>query len=274
MTRPAVLLAVLAAGCAACRPAAPAQTVARAAAPDDPPPAARRPDPADVRALEAALRPLLLKHLPDPLVSSAAGWGRQEEGIIGTKFHKEGLRLRTERIRGMRNDGTWRKVEVRAVNPAQSFGFGITEAAYPEPGRATFNAMVGTDCEIQFNQQVWRHGLRLYSGETRARCRAAVLLKCEASSRTEKKDGSFIPDLVFRVKVNEAQIFYEKLVVVHTAGVGGDAARILGDAVLDTVRRVKPDMERDLLAKANAAVVKAADTREVRLSFDALLKGR
>jgi hypothetical protein len=80
--------------------------------------------------------------------------------------------------------------------------------------------------------------------------------------------------VVVRLRVTEAQLFYEKLVVEHTAGVGGDAARILGDAVIDTVRRVKPDLERDLVAKANAAVVKAADTREVRLSLDSLLKGR
>ena len=44
--------------------------------------------------------------------------------------------------------------------------------------------------------------------------------------------------------------------------------------MLDTVRRVKPELERDLLAQANAAVVKAADTKEVRLSVESLLKGR
>jgi hypothetical protein len=272
VTRPAVLLAVLTAGCAAYRPAAPVPVAARAAAPSDPPGA--RPDPADVKALEATLRPLLLKNLPDPLVSSAPGWGRQEEGVVGVMFHKEGLRLRTEQVRGLRNDGTWRKIEVRAVNPAQTLALGITEAAYPEPGRATFTAMVGTDCDIKFVQQVWRNGTRLYSGETRARCRVAVRLRCEAASRTELKGGSLLPDLVFRLRVTEAQLFYENLVVEHTAGVGGEAARVLGDAVIDTVRRVKPDLERDLLAKANAAVVKAADTKELRLSFDSLLKGR
>jgi hypothetical protein len=189
------------------------------------------------------------------------------------KFHRDGLRLRTERVRGMRNDGTWRKVEIRVPHP-QSVALGITEAAYPEPGRATLTAHVGADCDVKFEQQLWRNGTRLYSGETRARCRAAVALKCEATTRTETPAGSFIPDVVVRLRVTEAQLFYEKLVVEHTAGVGGDAARILGDAVIDTVRRVKPDLERDLVAKANAAVVKAADTREVRLSLDSLLKGR
>lgn len=272
MTRAVVLLSALAVGCSAYRPAAESATVARAAAPADRP--ARRPDPADVKALEGTLRTLLLQNLPDPLVSSSDGWGRQEEGVVGHKFHKEGLRLRSEQVRGMRNDGTWRKIELRAVNPAHTLGLGLVEAAYPEPGRATFTAHVGTDCAIKFEQQLWRNGTRLYSGETRARCRAAVALRCEAATRVEKKDGSFIPDVVCRLRVTDAQLFYEKLVVEHTAGIGGDGARVLGDAVLDTVRRVKPDLERDLLAKANAAVVKAADTKEVRLSVDSLLKGR
>jgi hypothetical protein len=35
-----------------------------------------------------------------------------------------------------------------------------------------------------------------------------------------------------------------------------------------------PHVERDLLAKANAAIVKAADTREVRLSLGNLLKSK
>ena len=133
--------------------------------------------------------------------------------------------------------------------------------------------MVGVDCDLQFERQVWRNGLRLYSGETRGRCRVAVLLKCEATSRTEPKPGSYIPDLVFRVKVNEAQLFYENLVIEHTAGLGGDAAKILGELAVDTVKKARPELERELLNKANAAIVTAADTKEVRVSLDSLLKG-
>jgi len=272
VTRAVVLLSVMAVGCAAYRPPTETVVVARAAAPADPP--ARQPNPADVKALEGTLRTLLLKNLPDPLVASSDGWGRQAEGVVGRKVERDGLRVRTELVRGMRNDGTWRKIELRAVNPEHTLGLGIVEAAYPEPGRATFTAHVGTDCAIRFEQQFWKNGARLYSGETRARCRAAVALKCEVVTRVEKKDGSFIPDVVCRLRITDAQLFYEKLVVEHTAGIGGDGARILGDVVLDTMRRVKPELERDLLAKANAAIVKAADTKEVRLSVDSLLKGR
>jgi hypothetical protein len=100
-----------------------------------------------------------------------------------------------------------------------------------------------------------------------------VLLKCEITSRTETKPGSLLPDMVFRVRVTDAKLVYDKLVIEHTAGVGGDAAKVLGETFLDVARRVKPDLERDLLARANAAIMKAADTKEVRVSFESLLKG-
>jgi hypothetical protein len=214
-----------------------------------------KPESSEVRALEKSLRELLVKNLPDPIVKSEQGWGHQKEAL-----------------KNLRNDGTWRRVSIRVPNP-DSIALGIQDAAFPEPGRTTFTAMIGADCDLKFEQQIWRNGIRLYSGETRGRCHAAVMLKCEVVSRTEPKPGSFVPDLVFRVKVTDAQLFYDKLVVEHTAGLGGNAAKVLGEMFLSTVKQSRPDVERDLLKKANAAIVKAADTKEIRLSFDSLLKG-
>jgi hypothetical protein len=75
------------------------------------------------------------------------------------------------------------------------------------------------------------------------------------------------------MRVTEAQLFYEDLKINHTAGIGGDGARILGEAIIDSVKRFKPDLERELLDKANAAIVRAADTKEVRISVESLFKG-
>lgn len=229
------------------------------------PPVPEKVDPADIRALERSTRELLLKHLPDPIVVSSQAWGHQEAVTTG--------RLRRKPTTEMRKDGTWRRFTVRAPDP-KSLALGITQAAYPEPGKATFTAMIGLNVDLKMEQQVWKNGTRLYSGETRGRCRAALLLRCEVTSRTEKTPGSVLPDVVFRVRATESQLFYENLVIEHTAGVGGDLARVLGDAVISTVKQAKPQLERDLLAKANAAIVKAADTKEVRVSFEGMLAGK
>jgi hypothetical protein len=198
-------------------------------------------------------------------VQSKKDWGKQVEVTRG--------RLRGEPRKEMKNDGHWRRFSVTALNPERTLALAITDAAFPEPGKATLTAMLGLDCGLKFEQQVWQNGRRLYSGETRGTCRAAVLLKCEVTSRTETTPGQIVPDLVFRMRVTEAQLFYQDLKINHTAGIGGDGARILGDAIIDAVKRFKPDLERELLDKANAAIVKAGDTKEVRVSFQSLFKG-
>jgi hypothetical protein len=268
VTRFAVaVLSAAVAGCSGTREVVaqtppPPPPVARAAAPAD--------DPADAAQLADTLRTLLLKYAPDPLVQSSHGWGGQKEYPVGGRFRGG----RGEPVTEKKNDGTWRRVAVRASNPAQSLTVALKDVASPEPGKLTFTAHVHVDCDIKFEQQVWKKGVRLYSGETRGRCHAAAALKCEVTTRTEPRPGSFVPDVVFRVRVTEAQLFYDNLVIEHTAGIGGDGAKLLGDAVIHAVKQAKPSLERDLLAKANAAVVKAADTKEVRVSLGKLLEGK
>ena len=67
-----------------------------------------KPSPAETDLLAKTLRELLLKHIPDPVVEAAPGWGQQRECTVGYKFHKDGVRLRTEVLKDMRNDGAWR----------------------------------------------------------------------------------------------------------------------------------------------------------------------
>ena len=100
----ALVLIPALAGCTAARPAVAAPVAARAAAPETS--AAAKPDPAEVRALEKTLRELLLQNLPSPLVKSDKDWGQQKEAIVRTNFLREGPRLRSEPVKGMRNDGT------------------------------------------------------------------------------------------------------------------------------------------------------------------------
>jgi len=243
-----------------------------ASSPAQQPAAKPKPSQAETDLLAKTLRDLLLKHIPDPIIETSPGWATQRECTVGYKFHKEGLRLRTEVMKGMRNDGAWRKFVVTSPNAGKSLAVGITDAECPEPGKVTFTALFTTDCDFRFEQQLWQNGVRLYSGETRGRFKAGLILKCEATNRTEKKPGDLLPEVVFRVRATSAELHHDKITVEHTAGLGGDAARILGDAVLALVKAAKPNLERDLLAKANAAIVKAADTKEVRLSVGSLFK--
>src|SRR5262249_45239037 len=114
-------------------------------------------------------------------------------------------------------------------------------------------------------------GVRLYSGSTRARLRLNLPLRVEATIRVDESKSFFLPEVVVRLRVVQTDLSYDQLVVEHIAGIGGTGAKLLGDALHSMVKQIRPSLERDLLAKANAAIVRAGDTREIRLGLSSLL---
>lgn len=233
------------------------------------------PKAAEAEQLAAMLRGLLIANMPDPITKTDRHWGQQKNVFVGMKWRKEGpFRLKAEPQHALRNDGHWQTARIEAINPMHTLALGINNLAYPSPGTVTFDAYLGLDVRLTYEQQLWKAGKRYYGGETRAKCRAALALKCEVTNRLEMRPGATLPDAVFRMRVTKADLFYTGLVCEHTLGMGGDTAKLLGEAIHKFLTDVKPSLEQDLLDKANAAIVKAADTREVRVELDKLLSGK
>jgi hypothetical protein len=208
-------------------------------------------------ALAGNLRAFLVKSLPEPLFEDRRHWDQKKPGPRGK----------------MRNDGRWWKVTAQALDPARTLVLDLKDLEKPAPGRTVFVGYLALDVRVNVERQLWRAGLRLYSTSTRARLRVKLTVKCEATTRIQPT-GTLVPDAVFRLRVLESDVRYDNLVVEHTAGVGGEAAKLIGDLVVGGAHRFKPSVERNLLARANAAVVKAGDTKEVRLSLLGLLNGK
>jgi len=205
--------------------------------------------------------------MPRVLYEHEWNWGNQR--ATPHAIHWRGLRPKV--VREMRNDGAWRKLKVTAERLDKTLDFKLFDLKKVDAEKQTFKCFIAFDAGIRFEQQVWESGLRLHGGTTNASVRILALLDCENTIRTEP-GKSFIPDVVFRLRVTDAKVNYTGLEFYKVAGIGGDAAPLLGDAVHDALRQWRPSLERDLLAKANAAIVKAADTKEVRLSLGNLFK--
>jgi len=157
-------------------------------------------------------------------------------------------------------------VRISARNLKDTLVVDLRDLVQPGGGVTTFRLFVSFDAVVQYDRQTWRLGARTYSGSTRARCRVRLTLDCEALTKFEK-GKKILPDAVFRLRVVKSDLAYDNLVVEHTAGVGGEAAKVLGDAVIGGMRQWKPSLERNLRDRANAAIVKAADTKEVRVNL-------
>ncbi|HXG11480.1 MAG TPA: hypothetical protein VNK04_17125 [Gemmataceae bacterium] len=220
-------------------------------------------------ALAGSLRGYLVHNLPTTLYEASPGWGRTKR-VRRIEWKGGGLRVRPEVVYRQQNDGTWRKIRATAENLADTLVLDIRNFQQPAPGRLRFDIFLSFDLKLHYEQQVWESGIRLYSGSARARLRAKVLLRCELTARLEDRD-SFLPDAVFRLRVVRAQLSYDNLVVEHIAGLGGEFAQLLGDAIKGSLDRWHPSLESELLAKASAAIVKAGDSKEVRLSVSKLL---
>lgn len=215
--------------------------------------------------LAGDLRGLLLKNMPDPLYEAAPNWGHQRERRA---IHVGGDHV--EVGRAPKNDGVWRRIKITAPNPADNLVFDLRDVQTLEPGKIGFVVFVAADLDFFFEQQRWLAGVKLFGGSSRARARAKITLHCEATSRIEA--NGLLPDVVFTLKVAKADLRYDNLVFEHIAGIGGDAARIIGDAAHAFLNERRPWLERDLLAKANEAIVKAGANKEVRISLSKLLK--
>jgi hypothetical protein len=219
--------------------------------------------------LAGNLRGLFLQNLPVPLYEKENNWGHQ---TMVKRRHVEGKLgdLHIEVTHQPKNDGVWKKLQVEAVNPTESVVFDLREVANPEPGKLTFQIFTAMDTHVNYTHQRWESGLKLFDASARAKARIKVTLDCEATSRVE--NGILLPDLVIELKVAKADVKYDNLKFEHIAGIGGEAAQLIGELAHAALTQWRPSIEKDALAKANAAIIKAGQHKEVRLSLAKLFK--
>jgi hypothetical protein len=229
------------------------------------------PNPLD--ALSGTLRGIVLRSLPDPLYEASPGWGNMKYVARGIEWHGQGLGVHPEIQRSHKNDGTWQKVRFTADRPADSLILDLRNLQYPEPGRITFDIFVRFDAKVDYTRQEWDRGRKLYDGSVRARLRLVANLACEVTTRLEA-NGGLLPDAVFRLRITRANLGYDNFVMEHVAGVGGELAKVLGDAFRGGLKQWYPSLEHELLQRADAAIVKAGGTREVRVNLTSLFTKR
>jgi hypothetical protein len=221
--------------------------------------------------LAGSLRGYLVRNLPATLYESSPGWGHTEKGFRGVKWKGKGLDVHPEVLRGPKNDGKWKKVRVSTVNLPDTLVFDLRNVHQPPQGPTTFDLFISFDARVDFTEQKWDAGVKLFDGSVRARLRVKLMLSCEVTAHAETT-GGILPEVVFRLRVVRSSFQYDNFVVEHVAGVGGEAAKVLGDTVRSSLKKIHPSLEHDLLAKANAAVEKAGTTKEVHLGLGTLMK--
>jgi hypothetical protein len=202
--------------------------------------------------LAGTLKSLLIQLLPEPLYAKDPGWGKK---------------------RGSKNDGLWRKVRVSAPDPEHLLQVAVRDLHWEKDDHLAFTLGVAFDVRVNAEQQKWQAGVRLYSTSVQARLRVKLTLRCDAAMRVEMAGGLF-PDLILSFKVLDSKVAYDHLVVEHVAGIGGTGARWLGELARATIHEFWPAVERRLLDRASAALVKSGNEREVRIGLSKLFSAK
>jgi hypothetical protein len=228
----------------------------------------------DAAALTAILQPMMVQNLKSPVLESKSNWGHQKEFTVAWDLKRQGpLNWKNTPVKEKLNDGAWTHLSLDVPDVAKNLKLDISKVTSPEAGRTLIEAAIRSPrIDLTIQQQTWKRGLRVLSNETRAHCVGAVHLDLEMTTRFVTTPGQLLPDPVVTFKVTKAEIYYHDLKVTHTLGVGGDAAKIIGEATLRILKEFKPNLEKDLLAKAEAAIVKAGKSKEVKVSLGTLGK--
>jgi len=217
--------------------------------------------------LAKALKPFLIDALPATLYEKTDNWDHQVMVPVGVKWRG----IRPQVTKSLRNHGEWKKLIISTQELPRTMDLKIYDVKTIDAEKQTFKVFLTFQMGVYYDQQNWESGARLWSGSVRARAQIKLDMDCENTLRIEF-DKNGLPDFILRLRVTGAKLHYDKLVVEHINGVGGDAAKLIGDAAHRCMNQWRPSIERDLLAKANAAIVKAADTREIRVGFGGLIK--
>ncbi len=218
-------------------------------------------------ALAKSLKPFLIAAMPATLYEKTENWDHQVMVPVGLKWRG----IRPQVSKSLRNHGEWRKLIISTQDLPRTLDLKIHDVKTINAETQTFKVSLSFQMGVYYDQQNWESGARLWSGSVRSRTQLKLDMDCENTLRVEF-DKNNLPDFILRLRVTGAKVHYDNLVVEHINGLGGDAAKIIGKAAHDSMNRWRPGIERDLLAKVSDAIVKTADTREVRLGFGGLLK--
>jgi hypothetical protein len=208
------------------------------------------------------LKPLLLSVMPNPLFEHNDNWGRTTRVPHAVRW--KGLKPTV--VNTDRNDGLWRKLRVLPARLPHSLDLRLWDLRRIDADRQGFKGALAFDVEFEIEQQLWESGLRLWAGDIRGRMRVQLDMDLEQTLKFET-GKSAAPDLVYRLRITNANLTYRHFVVTHIPGIGGTAAKLTGEAAHAMLKQWRPSIERKLLERANTAIVKAADTKEIRVGL-------
>lgn len=218
-----------------------------------------------IASFNRALEKTVYSTLPTPLYEGSDHWGDTKKKVNGLKWSGK-----PELQYGDKNHGTWRKYRVTLEQPApKHLRLRLTNVQNTGNNSLKFRINVDADVEFDIHQQNWQVGIKMFDGTVKGRATVKLLLSCESKLNIEPGANLF-PIIKYRLHVIDAKAGYDNLVFTHVPGLGGSAAKVVGNWTVDAVTQMKPSLERKLIDKLTEKLKKAADTKEIQVSLSGI----
>jgi len=212
---------------------------------------------------------IVLDNLPKEIVEDK-DWGKSKRVWDGVRMEWVGSRLETERRWKTVNHGTWKKYEIRLIDPEQRFQVQVDNLQPLEGGRVGFDAQVDAALDVSGRIAQWERGVQLFS--LGAEATAVVRLRIGCSMAMKLDPTRFPPDVRFQPQVESADLRLVHFRLRRISQASGPVIRELGSAVKDFAESKIADRRDQLVKRVNRQIEKHQD--DLRLSIHDLLASK
>ena len=179
----------------------------------------------------------------------------------------EGNQLQTNRRWKTVNHGTWKKYEIRLIDPYQRFQVQVEDPRALDDGRVGFEAQVDAAVEVFGRLAQWERGVQLFSLSAEATAVVRLRVSCRVAMKLDP--SRFPPDVRFEPEITSADLQLIQFRLHRISQASGPLVRELGSAVRDFVESKIADRRHQLVRRINRQIEKQQD--DLRLSIHDLL---
>ena len=213
--------------------------------------------------VDAVLTKIILEHMPLQYADDKK-WGKQEKRWDGVDLRYEGIKLKTKRRWKMVNHGTWKKYDAQLVNPEHEFAVELTNLRNTPDGKTAFDLNIGANLNLQARQSKWVKGVQLYSISAEGNCRIRIKLSCQTQILLDL--DHLPPDVIFKPRITNAQLFVDEFRLDRISKVGGEVAQQITKWVRSAIDGKVEEQQEKLVAKLNAKLDKNQENLRLSLS--------
>lgn len=218
---------------------------------------------------------IVMENLPDKYEDNKR-WGQQKEVYRGIKLRREGWRLETKRRRQRVNHGSWKRYELKQIDPQKNVSVSFSDVDTHEDGTVSFHVQFVSRVNAYARFSEWNRGVRLISVSIDAD--ADVILDLDCTLEIDLVPTRLPPDVVLKPRVHNASLSVERFRVNRISHFNGPIVRELGDRLKKIVMERVNEKRPRLVAKINRQIAKNEDKLRLSLSdairqrWDQLLK--